>query len=107
MITPDIDNYSIDYDNMNVDVKEFAIGGKLVALRYEVSDSKMSTIKSDTAYKTFIKKEMMNQLADYLLDNKLVEFTHQYSPSTGTQILAVRCYLAPDTQIKILRTVNK
>ena len=99
-------DYSIDYDKMNVEVKEFAIGGKLVALKCMVSESKLANFKSETEFKTFIKMQMANQLAEFLIDNKLVEFTQKYSAVNDSRLICVRCYLAPDSQVKILRTLN-
>ena len=45
----------------------------------------------------------MHQLTKHMLERNLVEFTSWDDPVTGKKHVAVRAYLAPDDQVKILR----
>jgi hypothetical protein len=42
-----------------------------------------------------------------MIENKLVEFTQSDSMVDGSKRIAIRAYLAPDEQVKILRVANK
>jgi hypothetical protein len=61
----------------------------------------------DLNAKLFVKKDLLRQLAEHMLENNLVEFTSHQDHITGNTMVAVRAYLAPDDQIKILRLSNK
>jgi hypothetical protein len=61
----------------------------------------------DADAKLAVKQDLINQLTQYMLENNLVEFTSWDEPVLGTKHVAVRAYLAPDDQIKILRVAKK
>jgi hypothetical protein len=50
-----------------------------------------------------IKEKLTRDMVHFMLENRLVEFTHHDDPSTMKRKLAVRAYLAPSDQVKILR----
>ena len=54
-----------------------------------------------------IKEKLTRDLVSFMLENKLVEFTQYNDPITQRSQLAVRAYLAPNDQVKILRLANK
>jgi len=46
-------------------------------------------------------------MAEFILENNLVEFTYQDNPIDMSRSIHVRAYLAPNDQVKILRLANK
>jgi hypothetical protein len=50
-----------------------------------------------------VKEKLTRDLVTYMLENKLVEFTHHDDPITFRRQLAIRAYLAPSDQVRILR----
>ena len=87
---------------------DYAIGGKMVVGRATMSDHYRMLIEDgDAEARNNIKRELIMQMADYMLQNNLVEFTYQDNPMDMTRSIAVRAYLAPNDQVKILRLANK
>jgi len=86
---------------------DYAIGGKMVVGRAEMDESfRMMLEDGDSTAIMQIKEKLTRDLVHYMLENKLVEFTHD-DPITMRRQLAVRAYLAPNDQVKILRLANK
>ena len=95
-------------DTLTFNTYDYAIGGKMVIGRATMSQEYSDMIKcGDANAIMFVKKELINQLTAHMLENKLVEFTSWDDPVHGRKNVAVRAYLAPDDQIKILRVANK
>ena len=83
---------------------EYAIGGKMVVGRAEMTeDFRMMLEDGDATAIMQIKEKLTRDLVSYMLQNKLVEFTHHDDPITFRRQLAIRAYLAPSDQVKILR----
>jgi len=98
-----MDNYPIDFNTY-----DYAIGGKMVVGKAVISADYAELIRDgDADSKLAVKQNLINQLTKYMLENNLVEFTSWDEPVTGTKHVAVRAYLAPDDQIKILRVAKK
>ena len=93
---------------MNFDTYDYAIGGKMVTATVTVTDQYDSLLMSgDTMAINQIKRELMHQLTEYMIDNKLVEFTQHTDPIQSKKIIKIRAYLAPDSDVKILRVYKK
>ncbi len=87
---------------------DYVIGGKMVVGRATMTDHyRMLLEDGDDDARQNIKRELIMQMADYMLQNNLVEFTYQDNPMDMTRSIAVRAYLAPNDQVKILRLANK
>lgn len=87
---------------------DYAIGGKMVVGRARMTaDFRTMLEDGDPDARDKLKFDLIHQMADYMLKNKLVEFTHYDDISTGDRMVAVRAYLAPDEQVKIIRSVLK
>ena len=83
---------------------EYAIGGKMVVGRATMSeDFRMKMEDGDATAIMQIKEKLTRDLVSYMLQNKLVEFTHHDDPITLDRQIAIRAYLAPNDQVKILR----
>jgi len=87
---------------------DYAIGGKMVVGRATMSESyKMMIEDGDVDAIRKVKMDIARQLADYIIEHKLVEFTYQDNPMDFSRSVAVRAYLAPNDQVKIIRSVIK
>ena len=87
---------------------DYAIGGKLVAGRAEMSEDYRMMVEDGDQEAVFrIKQKLVRDMAEYMLENKLVEFTYQDDPYTLRRHVLVRAYVAPNDQVKILRMANK
>lgn len=90
------------------DTYDYAIGGKMVVGKARMShDYRLMLEDGDEEAKKKLKSDLIHQMAQYMLENNLVEFTHFDDPLTMDRMIAVRAYLAPNDQVKILRVVNK
>lgn len=87
---------------------DYAIGGKMVVGRAEMNeDFRMLLEDGDEDAKKAIKSKLIHDMAEFMLENQLVEFTHYDDPITFSRKIAVRAYLAPNDQVKVLRLANK
>jgi len=87
---------------------DYAIGGKMVVGRAEMDESYTILLQNgDEDAVKHIKEKLIHDMAQYMLENNLVEFTHVDDPMTFRRKIAVRAYLAPNDQVKILRLANK
>ena len=87
---------------------DYIIGGKMVVGRAEMNeDFRMLLEDGDEDAKRAIKSKLIHDMAEFMLENQLVEFTHYDDPITFSRKIAVRAYLAPNDQIKVLRLANK
>jgi hypothetical protein len=90
------------------DTYDYAIGGKMVVGKARMSyDYKLMLEDGDEEAKKRLKNDLIQQMAMFILENNLVEFTYYDDPVTFDRQIAVRAYLAPNDQVKILRVVNK
>lgn len=98
--------YNID-EPVDFQSYDYAIGGKMVVGKAIMEDNYAELLKTDFDARDQIKQKLIHDMAEYILENNLVEFTQMKDPiSFKTQIM-VRAYLAPNDQVKILRLANK
>jgi hypothetical protein len=86
---------------------DYAIGGKLIVGRASMGDTFAEIVGTDIDAKKRLKEKLVHDLATYMLENNLVEFTQVDDPITYSKTIMVRAYLAPNDQVKILRLANK
>jgi hypothetical protein len=86
---------------------DYAIGGKLIQGKVVLDASYEELMNTDHEARMRVKTALVQQLAEYMLENKLVEFTQATEPASYRKIVYVRAYVAPDDQVKILRVANK
>ena len=81
---------------------DIAIGGKLVSVNIKLSESDTINLTPDN-----IKWRIADHLVKYMIENKLIEFTKQEDPTIEmTTTINARCYLAPDSEVRILRQMT-
>ena len=95
------------WDTVDFQTYDYVIGGKLVVGHASFSEEygAMLSPGSDAVYN--VKMKLATDLAKYMIENKLVEFTQSRQASDYSTRIAIRAYLAPDEQVKILRLANK
>jgi hypothetical protein len=91
---------------MTFEIKEHAIGGRMITVKMDV-DLVDHVVMNDQDWRKTIKHRMATQLATVMLDQELVESTVMVDPSSGRHTVAIRCYLAPKDQVRILRVHEK
>ena len=86
---------------------DYVIGGKMVVGRTTLTEEfKILLEDGDWDAKKEVKSRLIHQMAEYMLEHNLVEFTYQ-DDVMGNRNILVRAYLAPNDQVKILRLANK
>lgn len=94
---------NIDEFKSQFETRDYLIGGKLIQASREVHFDEALTFYSEVDYKKLLKSEMAAELARFMIENNLIEFTRLTDQNTMIDKIYARCYLAPDDQVKILR----
>lgn len=101
-------NYThMGMDNFDFKVRDYPIGGKMVRVSASMSNEYKMLAMTDMQAREQIREHLVTQLVEFILQNKLCEITQTSDPMSGGSIVYARMYLAPDDNIKILRTVAK
>lgn len=95
-----------DFD-VTFEYQDYAIGGKMVTGTAVIPDTYLVQAKTDAEFRAHVRKTLVSKLADSIMEKGLVEINQMKDPIMGDTRLVVRAYLAPDDQVKILRTVKK
>jgi hypothetical protein len=106
-LPPPPTNYDAFDPVIDFSVKDLAIGGKLVKVVHEISGYDVAKCSTETEFKNYVKRTLAMQLATYMIEHNLVEFTQFENLSTQMHTVAARCYLAPNEQVKLLRIHDK
>ncbi len=85
---------------------DYTIGGKLVVGRAVIDETYQQLMMSDQEARQRVKERLVSDMAQHMLENNLVEFMQQRNVDMTTTVV-VRAYIAPDSQVKILRLANK
>ena len=85
---------------------DYTIGGKLVVGRAVIDETYEQLMMSDQEARQRVKERLVSDMAQHMLENNLVEFMQQKNIDMTTTVV-VRAYIAPDSQVKILRLANK
>jgi hypothetical protein len=86
---------------------DYPIGGKMVVGSCTMTVEAVDDLLSLVDGKDEIKRRLLTQMLEYMLENRLIEFTRTEDIARHTQTFRVRAYLAPNDQVKILRTAYK
>jgi hypothetical protein len=86
---------------------DYPIGGKMVVGSCTMTKMEAIDMMDIIGGKEEIKKHLLIQMLEYMLENKLMEFTMVQDHARATRTFRVRAYLAPNDQVKILRTAYK
>ena len=89
-----------------INVEEFAIGGKLMTAKLVIPMLDQMSFANSDDYKRAVKQKIASELARGMIESNLIEFTQMMDHLNGGTIIHARCYIAPDNQVKILRIAN-
>ena len=85
---------------------EHAIQGQMFTVSFTASDVLMFD-KSEDVWKQEVKKQLAIDLAEKMLEKGVIEFTQIPDLTLGHNVIRARCFLIPNDQVKILRTLYK
>jgi hypothetical protein len=87
---------------------DYAIGGKLVQGKAKVTEHYRTLMESgDQDAIDELKQDLLRQMLNFMLENKLIEFTWKDDHITGDRIIVLRTFVTPSDQVRILRLANK
>lgn len=92
------------YGSEHIDVVEHAIGGKLISARVYLPTDTFSRISGDDAMRQVMREKITAALAQGMLDKKLVEINSYFDPASDSNVIVAHAYVAPNGDVKILRT---
>lgn len=93
----------LGFDENDVNVQTLAIGGKMVTVRMDIGDDAYVVHGDDEAWRRHMRDQLAHRLATFILESGLCETTMMSSPDQMKRVVAIRCYLAPGDQVKLLR----
>lgn len=90
-------------NQIEFEYQDIPIGGKLITATLIVDGDDAMNLIDDIRRKEIIKEKLLIEMCDSILSNKLAEFTMHKNPMDDRVAYRVRCYLAKDSDVKILR----
>ena len=84
---------------------DYPIQGQMFMVEYQASEFMMASMGDDA--KLRIKKEIALNLAEKMLEEGAIAFTQIPDIASGGKTIKARCFLVPDNQVRILRTLYK
>jgi len=99
-------HYNVDQNPLNqIATYDYAIGGKLLVATARLSIESVLGMEDDE--KDYIKQTLVKLLVEQMIKEGFVEFTQADDSGTMFRVIRARAYVAPDSQVKILRSLKK
>ena len=101
---------TLDYDptsKISFEFEEYAIGGKLVTSQVFLDSLNAVQVHNDTILREKIRKDLTTALVNRILTSNMVEVTEKYDPIQDGYLVSARLYLAPNSEVKVLRRMKK
>lgn len=96
-----------DFDT-NFEAMDIAITGKMVKVTATLDDSivamKGHLPEND---KRYIREQLAMQIAGFLMDNNLIEYTQMKDPISFRTHIMGRVFITPNDQTKLIRTLKR
>jgi len=87
---------------------DYAIGGKLVEGKAKVSEHYRTLMEDGDQHAIYeVKQDLLRQMLNFMLENKLVEYTWKDDHMSGDRMIVLRTYVTPNEQVRILRLANR
>lgn len=90
-------------DDIDIEVKSYAIGGKLIGAKVRVSEEIMNHYMNEEGAREAMRLKLTTAIAQQMINDKLVEI-NQVKDVMGDTTIVARAYVAPDAMVKVLRT---
>ena len=94
----------------NINTKEFAIQGQMLAVEKIMNSYELERTGLSANVKNFedeIKKELIQEMVREIVKRNCIEFTSQKDMLTGNVTYRARVFVTPDSQVRIIRQVQK
>jgi len=94
----------------NINTKEFAIQGQMLAVEKILNSYELERTGLSSNVKNFedeIKKELIQEMVREIVKRNCIEFTSQKDMLTGNVTYRARVFVTPDSQVRIIRQVQK
>jgi hypothetical protein len=88
------------------DFRDYIIKGEMIVTSLIFTEYD-ALILTESERKARIKEKLAIQLAEYILENKMVEFTQMTDHVTGDITVKARCFLVPSSEVQIIRDILK
>jgi len=94
----------------DIDVKfeyeEYAIQGKMIVARITVPSGAMVAGMSEQERQE-IRTSLTKQIAGFMLDNSMLEFVTQKDPYSLNDMVAARCFVVPNGDVRLIRALKR
>lgn len=85
-------------------LSEGHVQGEMILAEIDVTDLELTKMNLDhDSFKNEVKKQLANNIAEQLLNNKLIEFTKIEDIHTGNTKFKARAFLTPDNKVREIR----
>lgn len=101
-----MNNWQRPWDEPMIEYQDYAIGGKMVKVSVRVSEDVMVNQFNDENARKFMRQKLCEELASAMLDQRLIEINSMKNPTDFSTTIVARAYVAPDEQVKLLRTLK-
>ena len=94
----------------NINTKEFAIQGQMLMVQKVLDSYELERTGLSSNVKNFedeIKKELIQEMVREIVKRNCIEFTSQKDMLTGNVTYRARVFVTPDSQVRIIRQVQK
>lgn len=92
--------------NTSAQIQDHAIAGKMFLaadhVAYDFTDDDASSKEREAE----VKYRLTEKLLRAMIDGKCVEFTKSIDRVSGSHTYRARCFVTPDSQVKIIRTYS-
>lgn len=92
---------------INVNFEEHSIQGKMLTAQYIIGMAETLHFDSENSFRQHVKQMLARQLAEKIIEDKLAEFTIEKIATTQSTVVRARCFLTPDSNVRILRKEKK
>lgn len=85
---------------------DIPVAGKMIMCSAEIDSMYVQQVMSEED-KKYIRERLASQIAAFMLENSLIEFTQHQDNASGNTRVRGRVFVTPDDQTRILRTLKR
>jgi hypothetical protein len=84
-------------------VADHLIQGKMLTAQHIIGMAETLHFDNEESFRQHVKQILAQKLAEKIIEEKLAEFTIEKVYSTQSTVVRGRCFLTPDSNVRILR----
>ena len=92
--------------NVKYEYDDYLIQGKMVVAKATFPDQMKISALPEIARQE-IRETLAKQIAHFILENDMLEFVHNKDPLTFYDTVAARCFIVPNNEVKVIRTLKR